>query len=232
MPHICHRQVPYRISIFPTRQSYMFLKPKAKTIVYIASGFLFVSNIKRSPFHSRNIGLFPFSQHSPQDSKDSVMLFMEIIYDCTWTFRQFCQAPFTTSGIPPAWSTHTRCIKTSFFIVLLVSYHYCSNSFISEPNNYLLGYVEVRKLVCTSRSNEKARISAVLLLHWFLGIERNGWELKCPPSENCSNGLWLSTKSFQKSCQNCRPSFKSRKQSDKLTLMTKCADAKISIFIC
>lgn len=30
-------------------------------------------------------------------------------------------------GILPAWCTHIRCIKTSFFIVLLVSHHYCCN---------------------------------------------------------------------------------------------------------
>lgn len=68
----------------------MFLKPKANAMVCTASGLLFVSNIKRSPFHSRKSSLFLFFQHSTQDSKDSIALFMEIIYDCTRTFRQFC----------------------------------------------------------------------------------------------------------------------------------------------
>lgn len=52
----------------------------------------------------------------------------------------------------------------------LLSYWYpitiaAIKSFISEPNNYLLGYVEARKLVCTSRSSESAGKSALLLLH-------------------------------------------------------------------
>lgn len=145
----------------------MFLKPKANATVCTACGLFFVSNIKRSPFHSRNSGLFPFFQHSTQDSKDSVALFMEIIYDCTWTFGQFylgsvhhlqepCQPDALTSGT----------LRLHF----LLSYWYSITiaviqSFISEANNYFLGYVEARKLVCTSRSSENARECALLLLH-------------------------------------------------------------------
>lgn len=176
LPYMCHRQLPYRISIFPTRQNYVFLKPKANVTVWTASGLLFVSNIKRSPFHSRNSGLFPFIQHSTQDSKDSVKLFMEIICDCTWTFRQFCPGSIhhlQASCQPDALTSDA--LRLHF----LLSYWYpitiaVIKSFISEPNNYLLGYVEARKLVCTSRSNESARKSALLLLHWLLEIERDG----------------------------------------------------------
>lgn len=125
---MCHRELPYRISIFSTRRSCVFLKPKANAMVCTASGLFFVSNIKRSPFHSRNSSLFPFCQHSTQDSKDSVALFMESIYDRTWTFRQFCPGSLQPPpGTLPARRTHIRYIKTSFFIVLLVSYHYCCN---------------------------------------------------------------------------------------------------------
>jgi hypothetical protein len=42
----------------------------------------------------------------------------------------------------------------------LLSYWYLMaiavmKNFVSEPNNYLLGYVEARELICTSRSSEK-----------------------------------------------------------------------------
>lgn len=125
---MCRRQLPYRISIAPSRQSCVFLKPKINAIVCTTSGLLFVSNIKRSPFHSRTSGLFPFFQHSSQDSKDSVTLFLEIAYDCTWTFRQFCPGSvhhLQASCQPDALISDA--LRLHFFIVLLVSYHYCCN---------------------------------------------------------------------------------------------------------
>lgn len=145
----------------------MFLKPKANAIVCTASGILFVSNIKRNQFHSRNRSLFPFFQHSTQDSKVSVTLFMEIIYDCTWTFRHFC--PGSVHHLQESCQSDVL-TSDALRLRFLLSYWYLITiavikSFISEPNNYLQGYVEARKLVCTSRSSENIRKSALLLLH-------------------------------------------------------------------
>lgn len=153
----------------------MFLKPKANAMVCTASGLLFVSNIKRSPFHSRKSSLFLFSaQHTRQQRLHRTIYgnHLWLHSDLQAVLPGLCSPP---PGILPAWCTHIRCIKTSF----LLSYWHpitiaAMKSFISEPNNYLLGCVEARKLVCTSRSSENARKSALLLLHWFLEVERNG----------------------------------------------------------
>jgi len=109
---------------------------------------------------------------------------MEIIYDCTWTYRQFC--PGSVHYLQESCQLDAL-TSDALRLHFLLSYWYpitiaAIKSFISTPNNYLLGYVEVWKLVCTSRSSENARKAALLLLHWFLEVESNGKELKCPPS--------------------------------------------------
>ena len=164
-----------------------------------ATGLLFVSNIKRSPFPSRNSSLFPFFfQHSTQDSKDA--LFMEIIYDCTRTYRQFC--PGSVHYLQESCQLDAL-TSDALRLHFLLSYWYpitiaAIKSFISAPNNYLLGNVEVWKLVCTSRSSENARKSALLLLPWFLEVESNGKELKCPPSRQLFKQVLIKHRIFSR----------------------------------
>ena len=100
----------------------MSLKPKANATVCTATGLLFVSNIKRSPFPSRNSSLFPsfFFSTAHKTAKTRYL----------WKSFMIALGPTGSSlppGILPAWCTHIRCIKTSFFIVLLISHHYCCN---------------------------------------------------------------------------------------------------------
>lgn len=109
---------------------------------------------------------------------------MEIIYDYTRTYRQFC--PGSVHYLQESCQLDAL-TSDALRLHFLLSYWYpitiaAIKSFISAPNNYLLGNVEVWKLVCTSRSSENGRKSALLLLPWFLEVESNGKELKCPPS--------------------------------------------------
>lgn len=170
VPYMSHRQLPHRISIFPTRQSYVFLKPKANATLCTASGLLFVSNIKRSRFHARNSRLFPPFSAQQRFCHTTCRNHL-------WWYLDL-QAILPRLRSPPLASCQPVTLMSKALrlhcSVLLVSYHYGSKSFISEANNYSPGYVEGRKLVCTWRNNEGAIRSAVLLLHWFLEVERNG----------------------------------------------------------
>lgn len=168
----------------------MSLKPKANATVCTATGLLFVSNIKRSPFPSRNSSLFPSSfsaQHTRQQKTHYLWKSFMIALGPTGSSAQ---APFTTSGILPAWCTHIRCIKTSFFIVLLVSHHYCCNKELYFTQTIICwDMLKSEKSGLYLKEQWECKKSCSLAAPLIPGGRKQWKELKCPPSDNCSTSF-------------------------------------------
>lgn len=113
------------------------LKLKANVIVSAASGFLSVSNIYKVYLTLGVVVSFSFS--AQRTSSQSAALFLEISYDCTWTFKKFCLVSIhhLQKFCQPDKLTSVV-LRLHFLYFPTVYYYYFRNNFILEPNNYLL----------------------------------------------------------------------------------------------